>query len=64
MFPVTVIEEAAKVFAKRLVVVTEFAAYRLFKRTSEFRFEIVATLRVATLAVVARRFVVVTAFAA
>ena len=64
MFPVTVIEEAAKVFAKRLVVVTEFAAYRLFRRTNEFKFEIVTTLRVATLAVVAKTVVVWRAFEA
>ena len=33
-------------------------------RTNEFKFEIEETFRVPTLAVVARRFVVVTAFAA
>ena len=52
------------VVAKTLVAVRAFEAYRLFRRTNEFKFEMVATFRVPTLAVVARRFVVVTAFAA
>ena len=40
------------VVARRFVVVTAFGAYRLFTRTNEFRFEIVATFKVPTLAVV------------
>jgi hypothetical protein len=46
---------------KTFVVERAFAAYRLFKRTSEFKFEIEETFRVPTLAVVAKTFVVVTA---
>ena len=40
------------------VVEREFEAYRLFKRTNEFKFEIVETLRVPTFAVVEKTLVV------
>jgi hypothetical protein len=43
------------------VVERAFGAYRLFVKTKVFKFEIVATFRVPTLAVVAKTFVVVTA---
>jgi hypothetical protein len=49
---------------KRFVVETAFEAYRLFRRTNELRFEIVATFRVPTLAVVAKRLVLEREFGA
>jgi hypothetical protein len=48
------------VVANRFVVVTEFAAYRLFESERLDRFETCQTFRVPTFAVVANRFVVVT----
>jgi hypothetical protein len=52
------------VAAKTLVVVTAFAAYRLFERDRVDRFETCQTFRVPTFAVVENKLVVVTAFAA
>ena len=47
-----------------LVVVSALGAYRLLVRTNVFKFEIVATFRVPTLDVVAKTFVVLSAFGA